>query len=200
MKKIILLAFVLLNAASLYARISPYVSSLLPGGRQALAKAMSQSADAYEQAGNKKRALEYRRAALDVFPIGDDAHALARTLNTNLDDDKTYASFIQSGDSAYKARNYNQALLDYLMALELRQPTELYEKLQLSYLGLGDQQSAAALQSVITTSKIAPQAPADGYGESYYDEGYQAEAEEAYPQEYPLDGYGESYQDELPAE
>lgn len=198
MKKTIILTLVLLNAASLYARISPYVSSLLPGSRQALAQAMIQSADAYEQAGNKKRALEYRRAALDVFPIGDDAHALARTLNTNLDDEKTYTSFIQSADSAYKARNYKQAVVDYLMALELRQPMDLYEKLQLSYLGLGDQQSAAALQSEISRSKIAP---APSYAdEGYYDEGYQAEAEEAYPQEYPLDGYGDSYQDEITAE
>ncbi|MGL5253505.1 MAG: hypothetical protein ACRC9L_00530 [Brevinema sp.] len=160
---------------------------ILPVQRMALATSMLQSADAYDQAGNSKKAVEYRGAALKIYPVGDQAHILARQLGVKLEDDQTFNQFIQQADRAMTNRNYASALSDYLMALEIRQPLEVYQKLIAVYQAMGNGKAAEGLRSIVefevNSSSSQMNAPLPSEMRSVvppivddFNDGYQAEA------------------------
>ncbi|MGL5720847.1 MAG: hypothetical protein ACRCY4_00380 [Brevinema sp.] len=151
MKKSMLFLMVFV-AGAVYAR----AGVVLPVQRMALSASMLESTNAYEQAGNKRKSAEYRKAALDFYPVGDQAHVLARQLGVKLDDEQTFNKFVSQADRSMRSRNYANALSDYLMALEIRQPVEVYEKLIAAYQALGNREMADGLRALIGQAPMQP--------------------------------------------
>ena len=151
MKKIMLF-FMVLMAGAIHAR----AGVTLPMQREALAASMAQSADAYAQAGNQKKASEYRKAALAFYPVGDKAKIMARQLGITLNDDEIFNKFVMQADQSMKNRDYANALSDYLMALEIRQPVEVYQKLIAAYQALGNREMADGLRALVDGAAMQP--------------------------------------------
>lgn len=150
MKKLFLLCLVLSLSSALFARLNPTISLMSPMDRHSLFVAMVESADAYQVAKHTQKAREFYRAALEVYPIGDQAHAVAQKLGIALDDEETFQQFLSAADDAFKNKKYNTALAMYLMALELNQPLDLYKKIYQTYYALGDTESANFYQSILS--------------------------------------------------
>ena len=155
MKKIMLVLMVFVTGA-IYAR----AGVTLPMERAALAASMVESADAYAQAGNQKKANEYRKAALAFYPVGDKAQIMARQLGITLNDEETFNKFVMQADRSMKNRDYVNALSDYLMALEIRQPVEVYQKLIATYQALGNREMADGLRALVNAAPTQPSIPA----------------------------------------
>ncbi|SFB78115.1 hypothetical protein SAMN02745150_00761 [Brevinema andersonii] len=150
MKKLFLLCLVLGLSSASFARLNPTISLMSPMDRHSLFVAMVESADAYQAAKHTKKAKEFYRAALEVYPIGDQAHVVAQKLGIDLDDEETFQQFLSTGDDAFKNKKYNTALAMYLMALELNQPLDLYKKIYQTYYALGDTERANFYQSILS--------------------------------------------------
>lgn len=193
MKKIMLVLMVFV-AGAIYAR----AGVTLPMQRAALAASMAESADAYAQAGNQKKAAEYRKAALAFYPVGDQAHIMANQLGVTLNDEETFNKFVMQADRSMKNRDYSNALSDYLMALEIRQPVEVYQKLIATYQALGNREMADGLRALVNAAPTQSSIPATAAPmarpaprPTTPQEEYQAEAvqdpvynDEAYEEEY----------------
>lgn len=150
MKNLFLLSLVLGLSSVLSARLNHTISLMSPMDRYSLFVSMVESADAYQATKHTKKAQEFYRAALEVYPIGDQAHAVAQKLGITLDDEETFQQFLSAGDNAFKDQQYDTALSMYLMALELNQPLDLYKKIYQAYYALGDMESANFYQSVLS--------------------------------------------------
>lgn len=186
MKKNITFILVFMVGA-LYARTSPVIDKMNPQMRASLAESMFESADAYDQAGNKKKAKEYRLSALEVYPLGDKAYRMAQQLGITLDDEKTYTNLLVKAETAYTNKKYEEAVAGYLLALELRQPIEVYEKLQSAYEMIGDKENAQGLKEVIVIVKsdVTTIPPSDSAEETQ--EKYEENSEEFINPDYEID-------------
>jgi len=146
MKKILLI--ILFTSSGLFAQIQE-IEKLFPSDRKSLAISMIGTAEAYELNGRMKKAKEYYKTALSIYPIGDKAHILAEKLGILLDDETTFSNFISSGDEASKKNQYQKALINYLMAKEIQEPVFIYKKLLDTYTELNDSENAKYYQKLI---------------------------------------------------
>lgn len=157
MKKILILSMLILSSTTFYARINDRILLMKPMDRHTLSIAMQEVADAYETNNRMAKAREYNRVALEVYPIGDQAHRLANKLNIVLNDAQTFTNFIEAGDKAYETKEYKKALRHYLMAYELENPMFLYQKFSQTYEALNDPINASYYQGLMKgkeTSKM----------------------------------------------
>ncbi|MGL4388962.1 MAG: hypothetical protein ACRCTJ_06185 [Brevinema sp.] len=143
-----LLGILLLFSSMAHTKIYQDIHLMLPMERSVLAQSMEEVAKVYEEIGNKAKADQYYKVALEVYPLGDRAHVLAEKLNTKLDDEKTFDYYEQEGLRFSNKKNHKAALLAFMMALQIKATFPLYQNLADTYRALKDEHSAATFESL----------------------------------------------------
>ncbi len=148
MKKILLLFMVLISSVG----HASYISTMLPAERENLFISVVEVADAYQEIGKVSKANSFYRSAVDIYPVGDLAHRVASKQGITLDDEVTYTNFVLDGTTAFNAGNYDVAVASYLMANELDNSPELYQKIAEAYAMLGDRVKADHYNDLVVQS------------------------------------------------
>ncbi len=132
-----------------------HVSTMLPAEREHLFISTVEVADAYQEVGKTSKANSFYRSAVSIYPVGDLAHRVAVKQGMTLDDDVTYSNFIQKGTEAFNAGKYNVSVANFLMANELDNSPELYQKIAEAYAMLGDRVKADHYNDLVVQSSYA---------------------------------------------
>ncbi len=149
MKKVL---FMVLISSVSYAN---HVATMLPAERENLFISTVEVADAYQEVGKTSKANSFYRSAVSIYPVGDLAHRVAVKQGMTLDDDVTYSNFVQEGTKAFNAGKYDVSVASFLMANELDNSPELYQKIAEAYAMLGDRVKADHYNDLVVQSSYA---------------------------------------------
>ncbi|MGL4394816.1 MAG: hypothetical protein ACRCS8_06300 [Brevinema sp.] len=143
-----LLAILVLATSVSYSKIHKDIELMLPMERSVLAQSMEEVAKVYEELGNKRKADQFYKVALEVFPVGDRAHLLAEKLNADLNDEDTFARYEDEGIMFFENGDNRAALQSFMMALQIKATLPLYEHLAKVHRALGNEQSATTFEQL----------------------------------------------------
>ena len=147
MKKYLLLVMISLSTIA-HTQVNKIVIRMSPTDRHNLFLSTKEVADAYSSLGRTQKANSFYRSAVSIYPIGDEAHQLANQFGISLYDEETYTNFVVFGNTNFENQQYQIALYSYLMADELDNTLELYQKIAATYEALGNSEDAAFYQEL----------------------------------------------------
>lgn len=148
MVKNILLSALMLFTSKAYTMLYSDIQLMMPIERSVLAQSMIEVAQAYETIGHAKKSQEYYQVALKVYPMGDQAHALAKKLDITLNDDQTFHYFVEEGLRFYNQKDLKQALQSFFMADQIKATLNLYQNIANVYRSLGNEKKASEYEEL----------------------------------------------------
>ncbi|MGL4561434.1 MAG: hypothetical protein ACRCVW_01640 [Brevinema sp.] len=147
MIKLLLGMLVLFSSVS-YTKIYQDIESMLPIERSVLAQSMQEVAQLYDELGNSAKARQFYAVALQIYPIGDNAHIIAGKLNKPLDDEQTFNYFEQEGIRLFENNQYYQSLQSFMMALQIKATLPLYQSIADVHRALGNEKKALSYEQL----------------------------------------------------